>query len=144
MARKRDKKSGKGSAGQNRAATETFVNKYKAKSDVVETDSGLMYRCIESGDGGTLASKFDEVTIHQRILLADGAVIADTYQTGQPDTFPVSEAIEGLQQGLKMMDVGSRFEFVVPPELAWGRKGNSGKIGPNAVLVMNVRLISKC
>ncbi|WP_338401545.1 FKBP-type peptidyl-prolyl cis-trans isomerase [Neptunicella marina] len=40
-----------------------------------------------------------------------------------------------------MMPVGSRFEFVIPPELAWGKKGVGNKIGPNAVLFFDVRLI---
>jgi len=31
---------------------------------------------------------------------------------------------------------------VIPPELAWGKRGNSSSIGPNAVMIVDARLIS--
>lgn len=142
MARHRAKKSGKGSAGQNRKSSESFIEKYLHKEDVVTLPSGLHYRIVEQDESAARPSEFDTVTVHQRILLADGSVIADTYRDGQPEVFTIEEAIEGLKEGLPLMPVGSRFEFVLPPELAWGRKGNRSKIGPNAVLFFDIRLIS--
>ncbi len=142
MARHKSKKAGKGSAGQNRKSSEQFLEKYGQRSDVISLDSGLMYRVVDALDEGPCPTEWDAVTIHQRILLADGTVIADSYREGQTDTFPVSEAIPGLKEGLQLMPVGSRYEFVLPPELAWGRKGNRSKIGPNAVLQMDIRLVA--
>lgn len=164
MAKKKSKSAGKGSAGQNRKNSEDFINKYHQKSDVISTASGLMYRIIDSpinspnthnsSDNSTDTSTnnraisqqkptdFDQVEVHQRLLLSDGTVIADTYKTNTPEKFSVEEAIDGLTEGLQYMQLGDRFEFVLPPELAWGKKGNNSKIGANAVLVMDIRLLS--
>lgn len=140
MARKKDKKSGKGSAGGNRKKSEDFLMKYQQKDDVTLSDSGLMYRVIDQTEGRHPTID-DCVEIHQRILLTDGSVIADTYKINSPDKFSVEEAIDGLTEGLQYMTLGSRYEFVIPSDLAWGKKGNGCKIGANAVLVIDVRLI---
>lgn len=142
MARKKDKKSGKGSAGQNRKSSEEFITKYQNKTDVVCCQSGLMYRIIDSNEQSKQQPSIDDnVEVHQRILLTDGSVIADTYKTNSPDKFSVEEAIDGLTEGLQYMTLGARYEFVIPAELAWGKKGNSSKIGANAVLMIDIRLV---
>ena len=140
MARKKEKKSGKGSAGQNRKSSEDFLIKYQQKADVKITDSGLMYRVID-GIEGRQPTIDDSVEVHQRILLTDGKVIADTYKTNGSEKFSVEEAIDGLTEGLQVMPLGSRYEFVIPAELAWGKKGNRSSIGPNAVLIIDIRLV---
>ena len=140
MARKQDKKNGKGSAGQNRKSSEDFLSKYQQKSDVCILDSGLMYRIIEQTEGRQPTAD-DSVEVHQRILLTNGSVIADTYKTNSSEKFSVEEAIDGLTEGLQYMPLGARYEFVIPPNLAWGKKGNRSKIGPNAMLVIDIRLI---
>ncbi|WP_143872769.1 FKBP-type peptidyl-prolyl cis-trans isomerase [Catenovulum sediminis] len=136
------KKKAKGSAGLNKKSGEALLEKYQNKPDSQITDSGLIYRVIETSENKNISpSMLDTVVIHQRIMLADGSVIADSYKAGLPEEFAMREAIEGLQQGLSLMKIGERFEFIIPPALAWGKKGNSGKIGPNAVLHFDVRLI---
>lgn len=134
------KKLNKGSKGQNRKGSEAFLQKYANLGEVRQTDSGLMYKIIDPAEG-KLPDMGSEVVVHQRILNFDGSVIADTYKSGFPDRFTLQEAIPGLQEGLQLMPIGSRFEFVVPPELAWGKKGVGNKIGPNAVLQFDVRLL---
>ncbi|MCE9680616.1 FKBP-type peptidyl-prolyl cis-trans isomerase [Shewanella sp. AS1] len=140
MTRKQTTKS-KGSSGGNRKNSARFIEKFSAHPETQECDSGLMYRVIENADG-QYAAETDTVVINQRILLSDGSVIADTYKAGMPETFELAEAIDGLREAILLMPVGSRYEFMIPPELAWGRKGNGGKIGANAVLHFDVRLIS--
>ncbi|KXI28747.1 FKBP-type peptidyl-prolyl cis-trans isomerase [Paraglaciecola hydrolytica] len=130
----------KGSKGQNRKGSEAFIDKYRNKTDVLQCASGLLYRVIDLGEGAS-PNLQSEVLVHQRILNFDGSVIADTYKTGIADRFSVKEAIAGLQEGLLLMSLGARYEFVVPPELAWGKRGVGNKIGPNAVLQFDVRLV---
>jgi FKBP-type peptidyl-prolyl cis-trans isomerase FkpA len=130
----------KGSKGQNRKGSEAFVAKYANKPDVVQHDSGLMYRILEQilGPSPTMQN---EVVVNQRILNFDGSVIADTYKSGFTDRFTLQEAIPGLQEGLQLMTLGSRYEFVIPPDLAWGKRGVGNKIGPNALMIFDVRLL---
>ena len=131
----------KGSAGQNRKASEEFIQKYQSKKDVYTTGSGLLYRVLEQGSGITPTMN-DSVEVNQRILLFNGKVIADTYQTGNPDRFSLQEAITGVQEGLLLSQEGGRYEFVVPAHLAWGRKGVGDKIGPESALIFDLRLLS--
>ncbi|WP_020207607.1 FKBP-type peptidyl-prolyl cis-trans isomerase [Gilvimarinus chinensis] len=134
------KKLNKGSSGQNRAASDSFMDKYRQKDGVQETASGLLYRVIEEGDGMT-PTEADSVEVNQRIQLVGGKVIGDTYKEGMPDEFSMKEAIPGIREGLQLMQEGARYEFVVPPDLAWGKKGVGNKIGPNAVLIFDLRLM---
>lgn len=140
MARNKQRTKAKGSTGHNRNLTADFIARYLRQDDVRVTPSGLMYRIIDDVQGERPASDHI-VKVHQRILLADGSVVDDTYKKGPPESFMLSEAIEGLREALLLMPVGARYEFVIPPELGWGKKGNGGKIGPHAVMIVDVRLI---
>jgi FKBP-type peptidyl-prolyl cis-trans isomerase FkpA len=140
MARREKKARSKGSAGNNRKAGEDFLRNNLQKKEVEETDTGLQYQVVESSDGEK-PGIFDTVKIHQRALLLDGKILEDTYRQNKPDEVAIKELIEGLQEGLQMMAVGSRYKFWVPADLAWGRKGTGNKIPPNAVLSFDIRLV---
>ncbi len=143
MARREKKSRSRGSAGNNRKQGEDFLLHNLQKSGVEETDSGLQYLIVED----TVNPKpglSDTVKIHQRALLLDGRILEDTYRQNQPDEVAIAELIEGLQEGLQMMSVGSRYKFWVPADLAWGRKGTGNKIPPNAVLSFDIRLVEIC
>lgn len=159
MAKKSKKAAGKGSAGQNRKQGEVFLEKHRQRTDVHLRDSGLMYRVIQAnkdssakndhsspsptenpGRGSVMLT--DQITIHQRLGLADGSIIVDSYRDDTPDTFIVDSAIDGLKEGLLLMCEGERYEFVIPPELGWGKKGNRSNIGPNAVMIIDVKILN--
>lgn len=133
------KKRGRGSAGQNRAESEAFLKKNRSKPDVIETASGLQYTVREEGTGKQ-PDEWSTVEVNQRILLVDGTVIEDTYHRPESDRFTMEEAIPGLQEGLQLMKEGGKTRFVVPPDLAWGKRGAGNKIGPYATLIFDIRL----
>jgi FKBP-type peptidyl-prolyl cis-trans isomerase FkpA len=143
MARREKKARSKGSAGNNRKAGEDFLRNNRQKKEVEETDTGLQYQVVE-GVGGAIPGINDTVKIHQRALLLDGKILEDTYRQNKPDEVAIDELIQGLQEGLQMMTVGSRYKFWVPADLAWGRKGTGNKIPPNAVLSFDIRLVEIC
>lgn len=135
---------GKGGKGQNRKNTEEFLAKNKHKEGVVELDSGLQYLVVDEDGIEDKTLKPDmgaTVTIHQRISLIDGSMIDDTYQKNKTEEFTMQEAIEGLQEGLQLMPKGSRYKFFIPPDLAWGKRGAGKIIGPNATLIIDIRLV---
>jgi FKBP-type peptidyl-prolyl cis-trans isomerase len=140
MARREKKSRSKGSAGNNRKVGEDFLVQNAQKAGVVETNSGLQYLLVEETKGA-IPTLFDTVKIHQRALLLDGKILEDTYRKNKPDEVKIDELIDGLQEGLQMMSVGSRYKFWVSAELAWGRKGTGNKIPPNAVLSFDIRLV---
>lgn len=143
MSRRDKKQRSKGSAGNNRKTGEDFLSQNKQKEGVLETSSGLQYFIVEEKNGEK-PDMFDTVSIHQRALLLDGKILEDTYRQNKTDKVKINELIEGLQEGLQMMSVGSRYKFWVPADLAWGRKGTGNKIPPNAVLSFDIRLVEIC
>lgn len=143
MARREQKIRNKGSAGNNRKTGENFLLQNARKPGIFETDSGLQYTIVEEGEGRK-PQKNDCVKIHQRALLLDGKVLEDTYRLNRPELVDLSELIEGLQEGIQMMSVGSRYRFWIPCDLAWGKKGTGNKIPPNSVLFFDIRLLEIC
>ena len=140
MGRREKKSRSKGSAGNNRKSGEDFLLQNSKKDGVVETYSGLQYLIVEEKEG-IRPNVYDTVKIHQRALLLDGRILEDTYRLNKPDEVRIEELIEGLQEGLQLMAVGSRYKFWVPSDLAWGRKGTGNKIPPSAVLNFDIRLV---
>ncbi len=140
MANREKRSRSKGSVGNNRVSGEAFLLQNVQKPGVIETESGLQYQIVECVEGPK-PDEWSTVEIHQRALLLNGTLLEDTYRLNQTSTVPLNELIEGLQEGLQLMGVGSRYKFWVPAELAWGRKGTGNKIPPNAVLYFDVRLV---
>lgn len=138
---KRDKRDrSRGSAGNNRKAGESFLEKNAKKEGVFVTDSGLQYLIIEEGDGEKPDSKA-VITVHQRCQLVNGTVIEDTYKENEPSEVKMEELIEGYQEGVQLMKKGARYKFFIPNELAWGKNGTGNKIPPYSALIFDVRLI---
>ena len=136
----RGQKRTKGSSGYNRKNTEDFLARNRNKPGVIETESGLQYLQIEAGSDA-FVSPDSIVEVHHRISLLDGTLIEDTYKTGESVEFVVSEALEGYREGLVLTGIGGRSRLFLPPELAWGKRGSGKRIGPYALLIIDVRLL---
>lgn len=105
------------------------------------TASGLQYKVVKQGDGPkpTLA---DVVEVNYRGTLLDGTEFDSSYRRGRPAVFPLRQVIKGWQEALQLMPVGSTWELVLPPELAYGDQGKGREIGPDAVLKFQVELLA--
>ena len=143
MAKRETRSRNKGSTGNNRKLGEDFLVQNSKKEGVFETDSGLQFLVVEEKIG-VKPGMLDTVKIHQRALLLDGKILEDTYRKNKAEEVKLDELIDGLQEGLQMMSMGSRYKFWVPADLAWGKKGTGNKIPPNAVLSFDIRLLEIC
>ena len=65
-----------------------------------------------------------------------------SYAKGQPQTFQTDGVIKGWTEALLMMQVHSKWQLFVPPELAYGRGGLEGVIPPNKVLVFEIEILA--
>ena len=130
-------------AGQkNKDEGAKFLTDNKAQKGVFTTPSGLQYMVLRQGAGKRPASS-DRVRVNYRGTLLDGTAFDDSYERGQPAEFPLSGVIAGWQEGLALMPVGAKYRFWIPGELGYGTNGTpGGPIGPNAVLVFDVELLS--
>jgi len=137
---KQKSKNTKGSSGFNKKNSADFLSRNRKKPGVIETDSGLQYLVIDEGDGARPCAE-DTVVVQQRIKLVDGTVIDDTYKTSDPAIFSMAEAIEGYREGLQMMNLGARYRFFIPSDLAWGKRGAGSRIGSHAALIIDTRLV---
>lgn len=128
------------SADKNQKEGAAYLAENKKKKGVTTLPSGLQYEVITAGKGKKPKAT-DQVTVHYRGTLIDGTEF-DSSIGGQPATFPVNGVIQGWVEALQLMPEGSKWRLVLPSDLAYGAQGAGGKIGPNAVLVFEVELIS--
>lgn len=120
---------------------ESFLAANKKKDGVITLASGLQYKIIKTGSGKT-PKAIDSVTVNYRGTLIDGTEFDSSIKRGQPATFQVNGVIPGWTEALQLMREGSKWQLFIPSNLAYGERGAGGTIGPNAVLIFEVELIS--
>lgn len=128
-------------AEKNQTASEEFLSKNEKKKGIVVLPSGVQYRIIEEGEGKrpTLDS---EVQVHYRGSKALSDLEFDSsFARGVPVSFKVNEVLKGWQEVLPLMRQGAKWQVFVPPELAYGPRGQLPAIGPNEALVFDINLV---
>lgn len=118
---------------------EEYLANNKTKEGMITTESGLQYRVIRQGSGAKPTAE-STVKVHYTGTLTDGTKFDSSYDRGTPAEFPVNGVIRGWQEGLQLMPVGSKYEFVIPPELGYGSR-DLGSIPPNSILLFEVELL---
>jgi FKBP-type peptidyl-prolyl cis-trans isomerase FklB len=118
-----------------------FLAANKKKEGVVTTESGLQYKVLRAGTG-PIPTEGQTVTVNYRGKLIDGTEFENSYKRGTPATQAVTGFIKGWTEALKLMPVGSKWQLVIPPDLAYADQGAGQIIGPEATLVFEVELLS--
>jgi FKBP-type peptidyl-prolyl cis-trans isomerase len=128
------------SAQKNKTEGEKFLADNKKKDGVKTTESGLQYKVLKEGNGPQPQGS-DVVTVNYRGTLIDGTEFDSSYKRGQPATFPLTGVIKGWTEGLQLMKVGSKYQLVVPANLAYGERQMGPDIGPDSTLIFEVELL---
>lgn len=129
------------SAGAKKAGIE-FLAANAKKPGVISLPSGLQYVVVKAGTDTTRPKLTDKVKCHYHGTLLDGSIFDSSVDRGEPVVFPVNGVIKGWQEALQLMTVGSKWKLYVPSDLAYGDSSPSPSIGPGALLVFDVELIS--
>lgn len=126
---------------KNKKEGEAFLAENKKKEGIKTLPSGLQYKVISEGTG-EIPKATDTVSVNYRGTLTDGTEFDSSYKRGQPATFPVKGVIAGWTEVLQLMKTGSKWQLFIPSNLAYGDHGAGNTIGPNAVLIFEVELLS--
>lgn len=125
---------------KSREEGDAYLAANRERSGVTVTSSGLQYEVVSAGSGAKPGPE-DTVRVHYEGTFIDGTVFDSSYERGEPAEFPLNGIITGWIEGLQLMEEGSTYRFVIPPDLAYGTEG-AAAIPPNATLIFKVELIS--
>ena len=126
-------------AEDNQAKADEFLNANLSKNGIVALPSGVQDRIIEEGDGARPGME-STVKVHYRGSKIDGLEFDSSFARGVPEQFSVNSVLRGWQEVLPLMKTGSTWQIFVPPELAFGERGNP-PVGPNEALVFDLKLV---
>ncbi|MBP7238773.1 MAG: FKBP-type peptidyl-prolyl cis-trans isomerase [Saprospiraceae bacterium] len=127
------------------ALTKSNYDAYKKgdfASKMQTTASGLKYIIHQEGDGAKPA-KGEQVSVHYYGMLdADAKMFDTSFKGGQPYQFPLGmgQVIPGWDEGLLLLNKGSKATLFVPASLAYGAAGSPPVIPENADLIFYVEL----
>lgn len=102
-----------------------------------KTESGLVYKVIEPGEGQKIAD--GETAVLKYTGTFTNGEMFDTSGDRTINLSP-SQVISGFGEGLKMMGKGSKYILVIPGKLAYG-KSAPAQIGPNRTLIFDIEVV---
>jgi len=126
---------------KNRKDGEAFLAANKSKAGVQTTASGLQYKVVKMGNGPKPTAD-QTVKVNYKGSTIDGKEFDSSYKRGEPAEFGVGQVIPGWIEGIQLMPVGSKFEFYIAPNLAYGDRGAGDAIAPGSTLIFEVELLS--
>lgn len=127
-------------AEQNARRSAAFLRANSQKPGVVVLPSGVQYKVVEAGHGASPTAS-SIVVINYRGALPDGMKFDDSWARGKPVTYPVEDMLPGWRDVLPRMHVGARWKVFIPPEQAYGERGQMPRIGPNEALIFDIQLL---
>jgi FKBP-type peptidyl-prolyl cis-trans isomerase len=132
--------SGDAVAVKNLKEGDAFLAANAKKPGVKTTASGLQYKVLKEGTGKAPRAS-DTVRIDYRGTLLDGTEFDSTAKKG-PISLMVGRFVAGFSEALQLMKVGSKYQFFIPSELAYGANPDPrSHIGPNSTLIFEVELL---
>lgn len=133
----------KKSADNNVREGEEYLAKLREKSDYQTTESGIVYKVIQEGQGPKV-QEGDKILVKYEGKHVNGEVFdgTDVNNAGQPIEFVLTRGglIPGWVEGIQLMSKGAIYELSFPSELGYGDIG-SGSISPGETLIFNIELV---
>jgi FKBP-type peptidyl-prolyl cis-trans isomerase len=130
----------KAEAERNRAESAYRPRIEKILKEAAFTKTGLAYRILTEGFGPK-PSLNSTVEVHYTGQLFDGTEFDNSVKRGVPVQFGVTQVIAGWSEVLQLMPEGSKWEVIIPANMAYGSSGAGEIIGPNQDLLFTIELI---
>ena len=114
----------------------------KMSEGATTTSSGLKYIIQNQGDGNK-PHPGDRVSVHYSGYLTNGTKFDSSYDRKKPFEFTLGQGkvIKGWDEGVALLNIGTKAKFFIPSDLAYGSRGAGGVIPPNATLIFEVELL---
>ena len=134
-------------SGANGAAVATGISEVGKTKPKVEFTPGTEPNGLEKTDlvvgTGPEATPGTEVTIHYIVVLNENGKEVESSWGGEPFSYELGsgQVAAGWERGIEGMKEGGRRELVAPSELAFGKAGVKGLIGPNEDLYYVIDLV---
>ncbi|WP_066627062.1 FKBP-type peptidyl-prolyl cis-trans isomerase [Labilibacter marinus] len=125
--------------GQDASAIKDYVERNDLK--MIETNTGLWYEINENG-AGDFVQKKDVVKIAYEVSLLDGTTCYSSDSLGL-QSFKVGQGgvVSGLEEGILLLQKGTKATFIMPPHRAHGLVGDDDKVPGRSILIYKVELI---
>lgn len=128
-------------AAENKGRSDQYIASYKATQGVKSLPNGVQYRVLENGTGAkpTLAS-----TVQLQVAgpFPYGQKPAEARPPQEIPGIKVSEVeMQAMRDVLLQMPAGSKWEVLLPPELAYGADPRTG-FPPNLAVTFEIKLVS--
>jgi FKBP-type peptidyl-prolyl cis-trans isomerase len=112
-----------------------------AKGETKTTKGGIKYETLKEGTGPELKGGDTAQFVYVE-KLENGTIIDDrTKRANRPELLTLGEKLTGWREALPGMREGEVRKLIVPPTLAYGEKGRSPDVPPNATIIYEVELV---
>lgn len=136
-------------AASTTATTSTPTSGPLSKEPTIAKPSGpapthLVTKDLVKGTGATAQAGDTVVVNYVGALYTTGKVFDASWKNGSTFTTQLTYpggVIQGWVKGLAGMKVGGRRELIIPPSLAYGKKGQPPTIPANSTLIFDVDLL---
>ncbi|WP_310398078.1 FKBP-type peptidyl-prolyl cis-trans isomerase [Hymenobacter sp.] len=109
---------------------------------VQKTPSGIYYQVLKPGEGPK-PNAGQTVSVNYNGTLLSGKVFDSSDKAGKPIDFPIGQGavIPGWDEGIALLNKGSRAILLIPSPLAYGTRGAGADIPANSPLRFEVELV---
>jgi FKBP-type peptidyl-prolyl cis-trans isomerase FklB len=117
-----------------------FLAANKNNPGVTELPNSVQYQVIKEGNGERPKPN-SKIKAHYRGKLLSGKEFDSSYKRNQPFTASLTALIQGWQEVIPMMPLGSIWRLWIPSNLAYGDRGAGGDIPGGATLEFEIELL---
>ena len=121
-------------------AGEKFLAENKTKEGITTIESGLQYTILKEGNGPKVQPT-SKVKLHYHGTTIEGEVFDSSVDRNEPYESRANVFIPGFNEGLSLMNVGDKYKFFIPQELAYGVQQRGELIKPFSALIFEVEIL---
>ena len=123
---------------------ENTIIEYMADNnmDAIRSRSGVYIANHEVGAGDSIKWG-DPIMVHYRGYFLDGQDFDSSLKRGKPISFRVGSMVAGWNEALPFLKVGSKATFILPSHMGYGKKGFTGYVEPDKIILFDIEVLEK-